>query len=253
MQASSELVFQGWVTPLIGLVGIAAAVRLGRGLTVLLGLAWLVPVALATGSNNPLYEPLWRALPPLRSTRVPERLMPIACLALAALVAIALDRVGRERDRRLVLAATGVVAVVLAADLRVPVFGAVAADRPNAAYAALDDSGVLLDLPVIRPDIHFASVPQAYARQAPGLRPLGYSTVAPPAADRLARRLRGLSCGRGRIPAELGVTHVVVHAGLYRQAGFFGPHCAADATRMLERSGWRKLAADSGITAWGRS
>jgi hypothetical protein len=247
-----RLVFQGWLTPIAALAGIVATARLGRGLAVCLGLSWLIPVALALGSNNPLYEPLWHAFPPLRSARVPERLMPIACLATAGLVAIAVDRLGRRSGRRAVAVSTAAAALLLVVDLRVPLFGAVAADRSNAAYAALDDPGVLLELPIIRPDLHYGSVPQAYARQAPHLRPLGYSTIAPPAADRLARRIRGLSCGRGQVPAELGVRYVVVHDGLYRQTGFFGSHCAAQAARMLEAGGWRKLAADSGITAWER-
>ena len=77
---------------------------------------------------------------------------------------------------------------MLALDLRVPVFGAVAADEPNGAYAAIRGPGRLLELPVFRPDVHFGSAYLGYARQSPRERPQGYSTLAPPAADRLARR-----------------------------------------------------------------
>ena len=45
--------------------------------------------------------------------------------------------------------------VVLALDLRVPVFGAVTPDRESSAYAAIRGDGRLLELPVFRPDIHF--------------------------------------------------------------------------------------------------
>ena len=55
---------------------------------------------LALGANVPLYEPLWRALPPLRFARVPERLLPIACLAIAALVAFAVDFVAQSHKVR---------------------------------------------------------------------------------------------------------------------------------------------------------
>ncbi len=85
-----ELVFVGWLTPLVALAGLWAA-RRRRGLAVLLGLAALLPALLALGANLSGYETLWRTVPGLDATRVPERLMPIACLALAALVAFAAE------------------------------------------------------------------------------------------------------------------------------------------------------------------
>ncbi len=90
----------------------------------------------------------------------------------------------------------------------------------------------------------------AYARQSPRERPQGYSTTAPPAADRLARELRGLSCGRGTIPAALGVRFVTVHRAQYAQSRFFGPGCAAAAESRLQALGWRLLARDGGISSW---
>jgi len=144
------------------------------------------------------------------------------------------------------------VVVAIALDLRVPVFGAVAADEPSAAYAAIRGDGRLLELPVFRPDIHYGSVYLGYARQSPRERPQGYSTLAPPAANRLARRLRGLSCGRGSVPADLGVRFVAVHRGLYAQSGFFGPGCAERAEAMLGADGWKLLARDGQIASYGR-
>ena len=250
-----ELVFLGWVAPIVAMTGLWA-VRRRPGLAAFLGLSAFVPCLLALGANLPLYEPLWRALPPLRFARVPERLVPVACLAFAALVALALDSVTRchkvaaGRGRSSAVAAIAV--AVLALDLRVPVFGAVAPDRANGAVAAIRGNGGLLELPVFRPDIHFGSAYLAYARQSPRERPQGYSTTAPPAADRLARALRGLSCGRGRIPADLGVRFVTVHRGLYTQSRFFAPGCADDAERKLRRLGWRLLARDGAISSWRR-
>ena len=57
-----ELVFLGWLTPLVAIVGLAA-VRRRRGLAVVLGLAALVPCLLALGGNLPGYETLWRVVP----------------------------------------------------------------------------------------------------------------------------------------------------------------------------------------------
>ncbi len=245
-----ELVFVGRLTPLLALAGLWA-IRRRRGLAWFLGLAAVVPCLLALGANLPLYEPLWQALPPLRFARVPERLLPVSCLALAALVAFALDFVTQRHKVRLPAAlVTAAALVVLAADVRVPVFGAVAPDRASAAYAAIRGEGRLLELPVFRPEIHFGSVYPAYARQSPRERPQGYSTTAPPAADRLARELRGLSCGRGTIPAALGVRFVTVHRAQYAQSRFFGPGCATAAESRLQALGWQLLARDGGISSW---
>ena len=252
-----EYVFLGWLTPLLALLGLWT-IRRRRGLAWFLGLSALLPCLLALGANLPLYEPLWRAVPPIRFARVPERLLPISCLAVAALVAYAVAFVlNQHKGRRAVGSrapevGVGVLLLLLALDLRVPVFGAVAPDRANAAYAAMRSDGLLLELPVIRPDIHYGSVYLAYARQAPRERPESYSTTAPPAADRLARDLRGLSCGRGSVPTALGVRYVVVHRGVYTQSGFFDPACATAAEARLKELGWTLLARDGAITSWRR-
>ncbi len=251
-----ELVFVGWLTPLVALAGLwRLASRPQRGLAVLLGVAALVPCLLALGVNLPGYETLWHRIPGLDATRVPERLMPIACLAIAALAAFGFEALsGLVSDRHeLVSPLAAVVAVVvLAIDLRVPVFGAVAADAPSSAYAAIRGDGRLLELPVFRPDVHYGSAYLGYARQSPRERPQGYSTLAPPAADRLARRLRGLSCGRGTIPPDIGVRFVTVHRGLYAQSGFFARGCAERAESRLRKEGWRLLARDGPIATFSR-
>jgi hypothetical protein len=249
-----ELVFVGWLVPLLALVGLVA-VRHRRGLAVLLGLAAVVPCLLALGANLPTYETLWRIAPGLDATRVPERFMPIACLALAALVAFAVagaEGLVTDRHERLWAVALAGLVVVLAADLRVPVFGAVTADSPSASYAAMRGSGRLLELPVFRPDVHYGSAYLAYARQSPRERPQGYSTLARPAADRLARELRELSCGRGSVPPALGIRYVAVHSGLYSQSGFFGDSCPERAVAALRRAGWRLVARDGPISAFER-
>jgi len=249
-----ELVFLGWLTPLLALAGLALTWTRDKGLTVVLAVAAVVPVLLALGANLPGYETLWRALPPLHATRVPERLLPVAALALAALVALALDRLVTisHKDGWWAAAGGAVVVAAIAVDLRVPVFGAVAPDRPSAAYASVRGAGRLLELPVIRPDIHYGSVYLAYARQSPRERPQGYSTTAPPAADRLARELRAISCGRAPVPPRLGVRFVAVHRAVYEQSGFFARSCPNDAEARLRADGWQLLARDGPISTWTR-
>ena len=249
-----EFVFVGWLTPLLAIAGLVA-IRKRRGLALVLGLAALVPCLLALGSNLRGYETVWRVVPGLDATRVPERFMPIACLALAGLAGFGFEQATVCYTRfspAAVAAGTAVLVVVIALDLRVPVFGAVAADTSNAAYAAIRGDGRLLELPVFRPDLHYGSVYLGYARQSPRERPQGYSTLAPPAADRLARDLRGLSCGRGSVPSDLGVRFVAVHRGLYAQGRFFGPGCADKTEAMLRTEGWRLLTRDGQIASYER-
>jgi hypothetical protein len=246
-----RFVFLGWATPVLALAGLALLAReRRRGLALLLGLAVLVPVVLALGTNTPLYEPLRAVLPPLRYPRVPERLLPVACLALAALVAFAAARV----RRRAVLAA---LLVLLALDLRVDVFRAVPAGEGNRAYAALAGApaGRLLELPIFAPQQHYGSVYEYYSIQAPRERPAGYSTTAPRAAARTLRTLRPLGCGawtpeRGRLLRQLGVRYVAVHTGLYAATSYVGGVCMPRARRGLLAHGFRPLAEDGSVALY---
>ena len=246
-----ELVFVGWLVVPVAVVGLVT-IRHRRGLALFLGLAALVPALLALGANVPLYERLWSVFPPLRLARVPERLLPISCLALAALVAFALEALLSSRVPAPTFVVAAVAVALLAADLRVPVFGAVAPDHANAAYAAIRGDGRMFELPVFRPGLHYGSAYLAYARQSPRERPQGYSTTATMAAEVLARDLRGLSCGRGVIPPSLGVRFVVVHRGLYTQSGWFASTCADRAEAALRAHGWTLLARDGAISSWQR-
>lgn len=248
-----RFVFLGWLVPLLAIFGL---LRPGKafGLRWFLVAAALVPALLALGANLPGYHLLWRITPGLHSTRVPERLFPITCLAVAALVALALDRHADHIRglRRPVAAAVALAAVaVVAIDLRVPLFGAVPADTPNAAYAAIEGDGGLLELPIIRPDIHFGSVYLAYARQSPRIRPQGYSTVAPRVALVFAKVKRGLSCGENLgIPGA--IDWVAIHRGVYLQSRWFAADCPERAERMLRRLGWKRVATEGAITVFGR-
>jgi hypothetical protein len=279
---SEAFVFLGWATPIVAVAGFALLVRAReRGLAAALGAGALVPVLLALGTHFPLYAPLWHVLPPLRYPRVPERLMPIACLALAALVAVAIDAAlrragaasvgtgdarpanrdawgvpGARRVPPVVLAAA--VVVVLLADLHVRAFKASAADGRNRAYAAVraQPKGRLLELPVFLPDIHYGSVYLYYDQRLRRQRPGGYSTTAPHRADEVARALRPLTCGDWTTGAdrrleELGVTAIVLHRGLYLDNPFL-TDTSWFAWRGLVGQGWRPLTTDGPVTSFVR-
>ena len=248
-----ELVFVGWATPVLALAGLVLLVRTGRiALAGLLAVAAVVPILLALGTNLPTYELLYDALPPFRFPRVPERLMPIACLALAALVAVTADRL---RARAAIVALVALIAL----DLRVDVYQAAAAAPDNDAYAALADrpAGLHLELPVFQPESHFASAYLAYRQEAPRGGPAGYSTTAPLRANGLARRLRQLNCGgltanTDALLGRLGVRYATVHRGLYAQSPYDQERCASVAARALERHGWRRRAEDGPVTLYER-
>lgn len=189
-----RFVYLGWLLPLAALAGLALCYRntkfLSRGTAVVLGLGALVPCLLALGANLPGYALLWRNSP-LHATRVPERMLPIACLCIAALAAAAVACVPVTQARARLVAAVALALVV--ADLWVPLYDPLVADEDNAVYARVADAppGRLLELPVLPPDAYPGSVYLYYAMQAPRERPLGYSTSAPPSAFRAARGLPG--------------------------------------------------------------
>jgi hypothetical protein len=248
-----EFVLLGWVVPLLAVVGLAVLAwqRAGR-LAVLLGLGVVIPALLALGTNLPLYETVWHHFPPLRYPRVPERLLPIACLAIAALAAIAIDQL-----RAPLL--TAVAVLVVAVDLRagVALYRPAFADEDNGAYAALADraGGRLLELPVFIPDRQYGSVYLSYAQDAPRERPGGYATTAPKSAERTARSLVPLNCGawspalRRRLNV-LGVRYIAVHRGLYADPAV--PDCGRRAIRNLEQHGFRRVAADPPVILFTR-
>ena len=103
------------------------------------------PDPLRARSHLPGYETVWRHLPGLHHTRVPERLMPVACLALAALLAIALSRLPWP-------GIAAMAALLLVVELPLGMFNETAADENNGAYAALRDKPptIVKELPVFR-------------------------------------------------------------------------------------------------------
>jgi hypothetical protein len=251
-----SFVFLGWLTPLLAITGLVVVVRARRyGLALALGVGAVVPVVLALGTHFPLYDWLWHHVPPLRYPRVPERQLPVACLAIAALVAFAVAW-GARRSRHLVTLCYLVVLVALLADLRlwVTTYRVASADPGNAAYAAVRGgaAGRLLELPVFHPSDNHGSVYLYYDMQAQLQRPGGYSTLAPTRAGTLALQLEPLGCGEWRPGAEellrrLGVRYVAFHAGL-----FDPPGQSWFAWRALNEHGWGELARGGGVTTFAR-
>jgi hypothetical protein len=230
---SEQFVFLGWLTPLLALAGLVLLVRARRyALAGLLAAGVLVPVLLALGTNTPLYSALWHGLPPFRFPRVPERLLPIACLCIAGLVAFALSR---ARVAVVVVA----IALVLV-DLHVRVYRESAAGDP--APVAYHGPGRVLELPLFDPSVHYGSVYLWYDTASQRERPGGYSTTAPRAAKQTSDRLQRLNCGdwSGDTAGELdrlGVRAIALHLGLYDRVDASGS-AAWFAWQSLLARGW---------------
>jgi hypothetical protein len=241
--SGETFVFLGWLTPVLALVGLALLLRDRRyGLAALLVAAVVVPVVIALGTHLPTYRLARHVVPGLKVARVPERLLPLACLALAALLAFALVR-ARPWLVTLVL-------VLVAVDLHVRSYHAARADEGNAAYAAMHDArpGRLLELPVFLPDVQLNSTYLYYDMAAQRQRPAGYSTTVPRPAFRTARRLRVLTCGTwSRDVSRLGIRYVAIHDGFYER---FFPDCRGRAVATLRAHGFRRFAADGKVTVW---
>lgn len=248
-----SFVFLGWLTPFLALAGLVLLLRARRpGLALALLLGALVPILLAFGTNLPLYSFLWHHFPLLRYPRVPERQLPVACLALAALAAFAVARVAQAFPRQVTVCYL-VAVLALVGDLRVTIYDAAAADVGNRAYEALRSQppGRLLELPVFHPSVQLGSVYPYYDQQAQRERPGGYSTIAPREAALVALRLEPLNCGDWRPGTEallrqLGIRYVAFHAGLYAGTGR-----AWFAWQGLVEHGYGDLARDGAITLFG--
>jgi hypothetical protein len=249
---SEEFVYFGWLTPVLAAIGLVVLWRGRRWLALLLGLGAIVPILLALGTNLPTYSVLWHALPPLRFPRVPERFMPIADLALAALLAFAVAELVRRAGRRGMAVAAGLL-VLVALDLGTQPVSATAADPDNEAYATLEP-GRILDLPLFDPGIHYGSVYDYYELQTPRERPQGYNTLAPRSAYSFAFTYDRISCGIW-LPGDeatlerLGVTNILLHAGVYEQAS---DRSAWFAWRGLEEAGWAPTAQGGAVTLFER-
>ena len=230
---SEQFIFLGWFVPLLALAGVVLLVLARRYLlATVLVLGVVIPVVLALGTNTPLYSPLWHALPPFRFPRVPERLLPIACLCIGALVAFALARV------RTVFVVVAIALVFV--DLHVHVYRESAVGHPD--RVAYHGTGRVLELPIFDPSVHYGSVYLWYDTSSQRERPSGYATTAPRSAKRTADRLQRLNCGdwsggTAALLDRLGVRAIAFHLGLYDR-GDAAANAAWFALQALAENGW---------------
>ena len=209
-----RFVYLGWLTPLAAVAGLVVLVfepaPPRARLAAVLGLGARVPCLLALGANLPGYGRSGGTTP-LHSTRVPGAPAPDR-LPLPR-------RARRVRDRLSVVTTQSSLwrvadgrALLVAADLWVPLYDPLNADEGNAVYAASTARrpGGCSRCRALPPDAYAGSVYLYYAMQAPRERPLGYSTSAPPEAFATARALARNPSDRALL-RRLGVRYVVDH------------------------------------------
>jgi hypothetical protein len=174
--------------------------------------------------------------------------MPIACLALAALAALAFQKLRIP---------AAIALLIVAADLTLGfrIYGASAAGPGAKAYRAMKGPGRLLELPVLTPDVHLGSVYYLYDMRARRERPGGYSTLAPSRADELARALRPLNTGdwrrdRAGLLRKLEVRFIAVHQGVYEQGRRLTVADADRARSALLAHGWRLIGRDGAVSVY---
>jgi hypothetical protein len=254
LHGPERFVYLGWLLPVLAVAGLVLLWRRRRGLAIVLGLAALVPVLLALGTNLPFYETLRDVFPPLRYPRVPGRFLPLANLALAALAAVAVAAAtSRLVGRRRTAVAAAFLAFV-AADLLVFPLESSEADPDNAAYAALAESGAgrVLGLPIFQQGKgQFGSVYDYYTLQAPRERPTGYA-LAPEKTFEFTERFNRLECGawlpEDRAALErLGIRYLVWHGGLYKQSETPGAWFGWEG---LRRGGLGTAAGEAPVFLW---
>jgi hypothetical protein len=247
-----QFVHLGWLVPVLALAGLAVLARRRPWLAVLLGLAVVLPVLLALGTNTPVYEAARTVFPPLRYPRVPGRLLPIADLALAGLTAVAAAAILHRLLARAAVAAAVALVVLVAADLTVWPLSPTAADPENGAYAALP-AGRILELPIT--ESVFGSPYLYYVMQEPRERPGGYASARPKEQAAFNARWKRLNCGDWRTGdddelARLGIRSILLHRGLY---DFRRESLGAQfAVTGLDKNGWRPVAIDGRITLFVR-
>ena len=219
--AQERQLFMGFVVPLIALIGLwppLSAARIAYGF----GLVAAFDVSL--GFNGFLYPWLHKYVLPYRGLRVPARMAMVVGLALAILTGYGVQRLAmtvRNRQSWAVLFAALSLGVAL--EYRsVPMLRTIWTTAPPI-YAALpaDSPNVLLELPLVRPDISIEPTYMYFSTFHWNALVNGYSGFSPPSYVELHDSLE-------RFPDEpaiallrrRGVTHVIVHGTFMRRGEY---------------------------------
>jgi hypothetical protein len=223
--------FMGIIVPLIAMIGLWPPLSAAR-IAYAMGLVVAFDVSL--GYNGLLYPWFHAYLFPYRGLRVPARMAMLVGLSLAILAGYGAARLMRlAKTQRASLAVFLGLAVLIFFEYRTtPLELRGIPSRPPPIYDVLPagQANVLLELPLIRPDISLEPTYMYFSTFRWYRLANGYSGFKPPSYDVLVDQMK-------RFPDEAsieevrrrGVTHVVVHEAYFRR----GEH--ADYTTLVSR------------------
>lgn len=182
-----RLVHVGRTIGLVALAGLLIAVVRNRQRWLALGLAggWAVCAWFSIAPsfvNRPILQDTYRLIPFFSFSRVPGRLMMVGALLVAALVAGAVNQLGRTARMWLLVP----FAALLLVDLPLPRVGVL--DQGGKPYEGLAEDATILELPVYEPWHHGASPYSWYITRHPGPRLGGYFVIVPDRIDELRQQ-----------------------------------------------------------------
>jgi hypothetical protein len=219
--AQERELFMGFVVPLLVLIGLWPPLSAAR---MAYGFGLVVAFDLSLGFNGMLYPWLHEYVLPYRGLRVPARMAMVVGLALAILAGYGIQRLAATVRGRVSWAVL-FVALTLGVALEyrsVPMLRTIWTTAPPI-YAALpaDSANVLLELPLVQPDISIEPTYMYFSTFHWSALVNGYSGFSPPSYIALHDGLVNfpddvsIAVLRGR-----GVTHVIVHGTFMRRGEY---------------------------------
>jgi hypothetical protein len=207
----------GFVVPLMVLIGLwpphsAARIAYGIGL--------VVAFDVSLGFTGMLYPWLHEYVLPYRGLRVPARMALVVGLALAILAGYGVQRLSTiARGRRSWAVLFAALTLGVALEYRsVPLLRTIWTTAPPI-YAALpaDARNVLLELPLVRPDISIEPTYMYFSTFHWNALVNGYSGFSPPSYQELLDSLDHFPDEPAiGVVRRRGVTHIIVHGAFYR-------------------------------------
>jgi hypothetical protein len=228
--------FMGLAVPLVALVGLWPPLSIAR---IAYALGLVTAFELSLGFNGLLYPWFHAYLLPYRGLRVPARMAMIVGLSLAVLAGYGVARISRRaRSRHASIAVVLLITVVIGLEYRsVPTLKKVWTG-PSPVYDALPERAptVLLELPLVAPDIAFEPIYMYFSTFH--WKPLvnGYSGFSPPSYQHLLRLIETFPDDKSlSLLRQRGVTHVIVHGLLYDPKDYEAVVARLDRCEQLEK------------------
>ena len=214
--------FMGFAIPLIALIGLWPPMSAAR---IAYAIALVVAFDLSLGFNGLLYPWFHAYVMPYRGLRVPARMAMLVGFSLAVLAGYGAARLMRlTRNKPLASRLLfGAMTVLMFAEYRATLQLKTIPRTPPPIYDALSEGrrNVLLELPLIRPDISIEPMFMYFSTFHWYTLVNGYSGFKPPSYDELLKAIEGFPDGASL--AELrrrGVNHVIVHEAYFPRGAY---------------------------------